>query len=277
MRLEIMDVSPALAEEWLAARGPNRGLRKSVVDVYAQDMAEGRWRLTHQGIAFDERGRLSDGQHRLAAIVKSGSTVKMCVARGISDEAQLDMDRHAKRSVSDCIQIAYGVSVHKTVVAIANAMRRGMASKSGGTAATRPMTAEQTIEWLASHGDAVRFAAGLLGNNKTRGLGQSSVGGVMARAYYHGDPQRIEAFYRILVNPSLIKDSDEPGASAAVLLNQYLIGSVGVSGTGPTGTVYRKCARALYAFLSRQPISKIYETKRELFPLPGETVEEEAA
>ncbi len=274
MRLEIVDVSPALAAEWLASKGPNRGLRRSVVDTYAQDMADGKWRFTHQGIAFDERGRLSDGQHRLAAVVRSGVTVTMVVAHGISDEAQLDMDRHAKRSVSDCIQIAHGVIVHKTVVSVANAMRRGMGQKGGSTAKVRPMTAEQTVRWLDEHGEAVRFAAGLLGNNKTRGLSQSSIGAVMARAFYRDDPRRIEAFYRMVVNPALIKDSDEPGASAAVLLNQYLIGSVGVSGTGPVGTVYRKSARALYAFLAKQPLSKIYETKRELFPLPGEDTAE---
>ena len=68
MRFEIREVTPELAEEWLKNRAPNRKLRGTVVDSYASDMSAGRWRLTHQGIAFDEAGRISDGQHRLAAI-----------------------------------------------------------------------------------------------------------------------------------------------------------------------------------------------------------------
>lgn len=56
---------------------------ESRVNMYAADMAAGNWGLTGQGISFDENGHLLDGQHRLAAVVKSGKTVDMLVVRGL--------------------------------------------------------------------------------------------------------------------------------------------------------------------------------------------------
>jgi hypothetical protein len=43
------------------------------------DMKGGNWSLTGQGISFDVDGNLLDGQHRLAAVVRSGVTISMIV------------------------------------------------------------------------------------------------------------------------------------------------------------------------------------------------------
>ena len=43
--VEIVDVTPELAETWLARNPNNRNLRKAVVDSYARDMQAGRWAL----------------------------------------------------------------------------------------------------------------------------------------------------------------------------------------------------------------------------------------
>lgn len=73
-----------MAEEWLStANVKNRKLRVRTVDAFAADMRRGKWHTTHQGIAFDEAGNLLDGQHRLAAIVKSGCTIEILVTTGI--------------------------------------------------------------------------------------------------------------------------------------------------------------------------------------------------
>lgn len=59
-----------------------RPLTRSVVNRYASDMLTGNWLFTHQGIAFDTNDDLVDGQHRLAAVRKSGVTVRMLVTTG---------------------------------------------------------------------------------------------------------------------------------------------------------------------------------------------------
>jgi hypothetical protein len=69
-------ITPEDATRYLATRSPNqRPISKDFVHKYADVMARNGWELTHQGIAFDAAGRLIDGQHRMAAVVKSSATV----------------------------------------------------------------------------------------------------------------------------------------------------------------------------------------------------------
>ena len=83
MKTRIETITPALATEWLDKHNSvNRKISEPTVQSYAMDMKNGRWTLTHQGIAFDTEGNLQDGQHRLWAIVFSGITLEMMVTRG---------------------------------------------------------------------------------------------------------------------------------------------------------------------------------------------------
>lgn len=67
-----VNITPAMAAKILADHnGDNRPLDTKVVTYYRDIILAGLWRLTHQGIAFDVRGMLQDGQHRLNAIVEA--------------------------------------------------------------------------------------------------------------------------------------------------------------------------------------------------------------
>ncbi len=101
MKTKVMQVTPDQARAWLARNHEsNRKIEQDRVDSYADDMRQGRWTLTHQGIAFDKRERLIDGQHRLAAVVAFGKSVPMLVCW--NDEATLDdpIDRARPRSLA---------------------------------------------------------------------------------------------------------------------------------------------------------------------------------
>ena len=115
---EIVSVTPEIAKTWLATNARNRVVRKGMVRRYARDMAEGRWCLTHQGIAFDRDGNLIDGQHRLKAVVLSGATIKMAVVRGCDPESFVVLDSGGVRTSGDRLGLA-GVSSAKQVGAIA--------------------------------------------------------------------------------------------------------------------------------------------------------------
>lgn len=271
MRFELKTITPELASEWIDGRADNRRLRRATVETYAGDMKSGSWRLTHQGIAFNERGQLIDGQHRLAAIVLANVTLEMWVAYGLDGDAQLDMDRHAKRSVSDSLRVVYGTAVHNMVVAIANSMRRGVRRTSGrGGALARAMTTEEARRWLDMYGTEVHAAAGMLGGAKARGLGSASVGAVLARACLHAPLDRVAAFYEMVKDPLKASSSEEPAACNAVLLNQFLLSQRLTASGDSKRTVYLKTERALRAFLDGVRLSKLYEASEEVFPLPDE-------
>lgn len=51
--------------------GTNRPLSLRHINHLASQMLLGKWRLTHQGLAFDTKGSFKDGQHRMMALVQA--------------------------------------------------------------------------------------------------------------------------------------------------------------------------------------------------------------
>lgn len=102
---EVVEITPALAKEWLQRNTHNRNLRDRVVNGYAADMTAGAWREDGQSIKFAADGTLLDGQHRLAAIVLSGVAVRILVVRGLPNDAQDTMDVGAKRTMADVLRL----------------------------------------------------------------------------------------------------------------------------------------------------------------------------
>src|SRR3990167_493685 len=98
MRVEIMDVTPQLARQWLQKNNNVRDIYPSVVASYKSMFERGEYVLTHQGLAFNGRG-LIDGQHRLTALslMPDSFKVKMLVAKNLPDAAKLAMDIGKKR------------------------------------------------------------------------------------------------------------------------------------------------------------------------------------
>jgi hypothetical protein len=116
VRVQFIDVTPDLAKRWLHHNLGNRSLRDTTVEAYARDMIGGEWLLNHQGIAFNDQERLIDGQHRLAAIVRSGVTVTLLVSHGWPSKPQgskskaklMDtVDRGAPRSLKDLLELQH--------------------------------------------------------------------------------------------------------------------------------------------------------------------------
>lgn len=79
MQTQTVKVTAAKAHEYLAANLPfergkddtNRPVSLRRVNEYALEMLKGNWKHTHQGIGFDKKGHLKDGQHRLLALVQA--------------------------------------------------------------------------------------------------------------------------------------------------------------------------------------------------------------
>lgn len=98
-------VSPERAALYLAQNTHNRALKPRTVATYAADMAAGAWNWNGESVKFARDGRLLDGQHRLAAIVKSRATVQMLVIRNLPNSVQETMDGGAKRTFADVLNL----------------------------------------------------------------------------------------------------------------------------------------------------------------------------
>lgn len=101
----IEDIDPETAKGLLGGNTRNRNLRARVVDSYAADMKAGAWQENGESIKIATDGTLIDGQHRLHAVVDSGTTQRMLVVRGLPMETQDVVDTGAKRSFADVLKL----------------------------------------------------------------------------------------------------------------------------------------------------------------------------
>lgn len=120
-----VSISPAIAERLLQRNSGNRRLRDHKVREYADMMLRGVFVLTHQGICFDSNGALLDGQHRLAAIVKSNVTVLMSVTIGANPDTFSVLDSGLSRTITDRTKLSADmVRVCSALYVIANDRRK---------------------------------------------------------------------------------------------------------------------------------------------------------
>jgi hypothetical protein len=92
-------ITPAQAKAYLTNNHANqRNITNSHVLHLSQQMKAGQWMMTGEGIIFDSSGNLLDGQHRLTAVIMSGTNVPFMVIRGVDSEAFKAMGRGKIRS-----------------------------------------------------------------------------------------------------------------------------------------------------------------------------------
>lgn len=103
--IDITEVTPAIAAEWLGANVHNRHLRRNVVNAYAADMGDGHWQFNGEAVKFAADGSLLDGQHRLAAIIEADVVLPLLVVRGLASSAQETVDGGAKRKFADVLKL----------------------------------------------------------------------------------------------------------------------------------------------------------------------------
>lgn len=252
-------IAPDTARLYLSKNHPNnRNEKGASVEVFADDIKQGRWKITHQGIAFDTNGYLIDGANRMRAIIKADTPAIMVVARGLEPDAVLALDNNSRRTVGDALKVA-GRPIHTVAY---TAIMWGMQGFEGNQ---KRKSYTESLAFEARHRDAITFAL----RASTRGGGERSKGiisghflGPVARAYYTAENLRLQEFVEVVRTGFGNGRKDD----AAIALRNWLL-RAGVS--HERNEVYRKTESALYAFLNQQSLDKVYETKTELFPIPN--------
>jgi hypothetical protein len=255
-----MTITPAQAANWLEhANNHNRSVSDRVVQQYARDIKAGRWHLTHQGIAFDPRGNLLDGQHRLWAVVEAGVPVEMHVWFNVASVAQMVTDVGRIRRLADNLRLGGGLpNAGTNELACLRAML--------GRGNCPPLTPEEARQAMERHGEAVAFATEHLAPIKQRGILTAEVRAVVARAWYSADLARLKQFCEVLRTCVV----EEPAAKTVILLRTFL-GTRGGGGATVRQERYGKTERALAAYLQGQePLVRLHGMAEELFPLPEE-------
>jgi hypothetical protein len=260
----IVDITPAMAENWLAQDEPDsdRKLRVGWVDQLATDMKDGNFMLTHQGIAFNCDGKRLDGQHRLHAIVKSGTTQRMLVTTGLPREIRSVIDINKTRTLSDYISIS-DQPASKAVVQVTVSMYFGNNLK---PRLTRP----GQKEFFLKYRDYMEWAVDQLPNGTK--IAKAGVRAAVARAYYNakGNTQKISKIKRFceILREGQTLNATEQGVR---VLRDFLIGNKQYAGSTASVDVYSKTANALHKMLEGRPSKSAVVSSTNFFPIPEDT------
>lgn len=278
MKFKALMVPPCVAEEWLKKNHPrNRKPKERRIGLYAQDIVNHQWYLTHEAVGFDEDGFLIDGQNRLEAIIKAGEPAPLLVVFNAPKKSFLMANQGASRDVRDMAKIQKFSDDMPTItrwIGCARTMLLGI--KMVTIKRANPPTNQEVLAFLKAHQEAVGWALHIVPNSSaTRGLARAPVHAVLARAFYQTGAKRIrtEAFATVLVSGLMENTKTD---SAAIRLRNWLMDNIGGRRRREgmqvePQIIYAKTQTALKAFIDERNVENLKETtSEELFKLPGE-------
>lgn len=253
MRMEIVKVTPALAEHYLSKNVMNRNVSQSLVNKYAHDMENNDWLLNHQGIAFYEDGSVADGQHRLMAVLQSGKTVPMMATFGLKKPVAATIDGGRKRSMSDGIKIGeLSDWIGPRHIYLINQIA-DMSSKR--------LSATETVDWLEGMKESAQFSVEAFCNNK-KALVNAVLHGAMALAHFY-NPGREEDLLRFASTYMDGLASNKKDLAAIRLRDEFITNT-------NNGASYRKdkmlkAQRAIQAFLNGEPLARLRRPEEQIW------------
>jgi hypothetical protein len=148
MHISTETITPTTAAAYLERNTGNRTIKGKHVDALADAMSAGHWQCTHEGIAFANDGSLIDGQHRLAAVVKSGVTITSLVFRDCDAGTFHVIGDASRRSAADVLHLAGETSTTKLAAAANYAIV--------GDAGRHASKTEVSMFVSSKHGDLLR-------------------------------------------------------------------------------------------------------------------------
>lgn len=260
---EVVEITPKMAVALLENMVENRSVSERIVKRYAEDMRNGRWMVTNQGIGINEEGKLFDGQHRLWAIIEANVPIQMMVSRGFKKEAVYGVDGGRARSDADRVIISGMSSWVKTKeVAIVRMMLITHAhSRVTETSLATVVDVAHKYEpefklvnsWFASH---------------AKGVSACPVRAAVVLALINGiDRQAAEHFVGVLQSGISVFPYD-----TAIIRFRDFVTQQRVRQTGSSGRVIimKYAQRALKAVQDKQRITKLVEPSDFIWKLPLE-------
>lgn len=261
---QVVLVTPDMAAEWLDRNPKNRRVVPARVSFYASQMLSGSWKLTHQGIAFDEDGNLVDGQHRLHAVVASGVSTKFWVFNGVSREAMIAIDVGKGRTADDAF-VLLGDEATRHSVAIARILfgsyvfQRHESEKIDIAYATG-------LDRLRVFHEAVRQAVEFsFIHVHEKGLRHACVSAAIASAWFTQNRELLSQFKEHFASGVITSESD----LGAIKLRTFMMTSNKTrGGREARADLFLRACTALRAYIERRPITKLYASTDAVFPIP---------
>ena len=103
--VSLVYITPEIAKHYLSYNTQNRKESGSSINFLTQQMNKGLFIENGESIVFDKNMKLTDGQHRLMAIIKSGKSYHIPVVKGVNIKSMATYDTGKNRSAADVLSI----------------------------------------------------------------------------------------------------------------------------------------------------------------------------
>lgn len=265
-RVELVNVTPSMAEEFLKKNTGNRTIRESRVRTYTELMRRGEWTFSNDGIGFFDDGTLANGQHRLLAIIRSGETVPMTIFYGLPKTPY--MDTGLARTQIDNIKMADADMewTRPRHGAMANILRYEFPD----------VISLETITDKANYMKKYKSAFQAVDKiyvpprECSNGLRGAPIYAAFLVAYIDGADEEMLKSAAMLLNRGLLTKVNDPGANSMLKLRESLINKEHIKkktfGTGSNHIIFSYATYALAAYLRGEGISSFPDKALETCP-----------
>jgi len=238
-------VTPEKAAEYLKANFLNRTISKPKVEKHKRAIKAGKFRHTHQGIAFDWFGNLRDGQHRLTAIAEGDTSVTMQVTRGVDPDSvsAIDTDMRA-RSTAEALRLAGNVAANNRSVAACVLWLQLTGLRSPGMF--------EIEEFLGSHAEAIDFALSIAHGHKN--LNHACVMTMIAVGYEAGYGDEMQEWAEVVKSGEI----SEPWQTSAIRFRDYWMTTKRNGGTHERLAYCHRIYASMLAWVEKRGLSKLY-------------------
>jgi hypothetical protein len=103
--VSLVYITPEIAKHYLSYNTQNRKESGSSINFLTQQMKKGLFIENGESIVFDKNMKLTDGQHRLMAIIKSGKSYHIPVVKGVNIKSMATYDTGKNRTAADVLSI----------------------------------------------------------------------------------------------------------------------------------------------------------------------------
>lgn len=200
MHSSIEVITPQIANLYLQTSAGNRSTKHQHVRLLAQDMKNGKFDITHQGICFNDSGNLIDGHHRMKAIIQAGIPIAMMVTRGLKNSANID--RGQQRTILDCAKMTNQESlwITKSIASVVVYCHNIMKMKT--------ISVAEQIEFAESHKENLIFCAS--GYRHVKNFSRSPIHAAAFCSVENGvDKKHIDRFFNVLKTGVTEQQGDE--------------------------------------------------------------------
>ena len=103
--VSLVYITPEIAEHYLSYNTQNRKESVKSINFLTEQMNKGLFIENGESIVFDKNMKLTDGQHRLMSIIRSGKSYHIPVVKGVDIKSMATYDTGKNRSSADVLSI----------------------------------------------------------------------------------------------------------------------------------------------------------------------------